>query len=101
MNLIFPAAVGRPLTLLVCLTVVASSANTRAAKSPISLDVLQRRGYGTVELLKLEQNKLYVPAEINGKKINLLLDTGWGSPGISMGLDPSEFQIVPEKGGHI
>jgi hypothetical protein len=44
------------------------------------------------------QNQLYVPAEINGKKIRLLLDTGWGSSGITVGINPSALHIVPEKG---
>jgi hypothetical protein len=62
------------------------------------LDVLQRDGYGSVGLVKEGQNKLYVPTEINGRKIRLLLDTGWGTEGITVGINPSEFHVVPEKG---
>jgi hypothetical protein len=69
-----------------------------AAKSPISLDVLQRDGYGSVQLIKGGANTLFVAAQINGEKINLLLDTGWGSSGISVGINPSTLHIVPEKG---
>ncbi len=68
------------------------------AKSPISLDVLQRDGYGSVKLINGGQNRLYVPAEINGKKISLLLDTGWGGEGITVAINPSVLGIVPEKG---
>jgi predicted aspartyl protease len=69
-----------------------------AARSPISLDVLQRDGSGTVELLQAGPNRLFVPAEINGEKIKLLLDTGWAAPGITVGIDPSKLHITPEKG---
>lgn len=69
-----------------------------AARSPISLDVLQRDGYGIVGLIKEGQNKLYVPAEINGRKIRLLLDTGWGTEGITVGIKPSDLHVVLEKG---
>ena len=88
-------------TILACVAVLSPSVGRAATKSPISLDVLHRYGYGSVQLLKLGQNRLYVPAEINRKKIPLLLDTAWGSEGISVGIDPSQFGIVPEKGGHI
>ncbi len=101
MNLIYSAPMGRRLTIFVCLAVVASFAGGAAAKSPISLDVLQRDGYGLVQLRKGGENRLYVPAEINGRKIELLLDTGWGSDGITIGMKPSEFGITPEKGGHM
>jgi predicted aspartyl protease len=69
-----------------------------AARSPISLDVLQRDGYGSVGLIKGGQNRLFVPAQINGRKIDLLLDTGWGTEGITIGLNPSAVHVVPEKG---
>jgi predicted aspartyl protease len=98
MNLLFPAPIGRRFTIVVWLAVMLLCAAGAAARSPISLDVLQRDGYGSVELIKGGQNRLYVPAEINGKKIRLLLDTGWGSEGITVGIKPSEFHIVPEKG---
>lgn len=86
MNLIFPAprtaraaSIGGRFTILAGLAVTSFCAGGAAARSPISLDVLQRDGYGSVELIKSGQNKLYVPAEINGKKTRLLLDTGWGN----------------------
>ena len=102
MNLIFSASIGRRFTILVCLAIIFRCAAAIAAvMSPISLDVLQRDGYGSVGLIKGGPNRLYVPAEINGKKIRLLLDTGWGSEGITLGMNPSEFHIVPEKGGHM
>lgn len=72
-----------------------------AARSPISLDVLRRDGYGSVDLLSTGRNRLFVPAQINGHKVDLLLDTGWGAPGITVSIDPSALQITPEKGGHM
>ena len=102
MNLIFSTPMGRRFTILVCLAVMSLCAGGAAAMmSPISLGVLQRDGYGSVELIKGGLNRLYVPAEINGKKIRLLLDTGWGSEGITVGMNPSELHVVPEKGGHM
>jgi hypothetical protein len=62
------------------------------------LDVLQRNGYGSVELIKGGENKLYIPTEINGQKIRLLLDTGWGTEGITVGINPTALNVVPEKG---
>jgi hypothetical protein len=98
MNLLLPAPIGRRVTILVWLAVMPLCAGGAARRSPISLDVLQRDGYGSVELIKGGQNKLYVPTEINGKKIRLLLDTGWGADAITVGIKPSQFHIVPEKG---
>jgi predicted aspartyl protease len=73
----FPPALGRPLTILSVLAVMSFFPARAGARSPISLDVLQRDGYGSVGLVKGGENKLYVPTEINGGKIDLLLDTGW------------------------
>ena len=98
MKLILPTLLGRRLTILSCLAVMSFSGGRAAARSPISLDVLQRDGYGSVELVKDGQNKLYVPTEINGRKIRLLLDTGWGTEGITVGINPSGLHVVPEKG---
>ena len=100
MNLILPVPIARRFTILLCFTVTSLSAGGATAKSPISLDVLQRDGYGSVKLIKgWRNNTLFVPAEINARKIDLLLDTGWSSSdGITVGLNPSELHIVPEKG---
>jgi predicted aspartyl protease len=99
MNLVFSAPVGRRFTILVWLVVVVLSAGGAAARSPISLDVLRRAGYGSVDLMKCGQNQLCVAAQINGRKVTLLLDTGWGSDGISVRMNPSDLGITPEKGG--
>ncbi|PZR79377.1 MAG: hypothetical protein DLM52_01175 [Chthoniobacterales bacterium] len=101
MNLLSPILTGRRLTIFVCLAVSGSCAADAKPRSPISLDVLQRDGYGSVGLINGGENRVYIPAEINGKKIRLLLDTGWGSDGITIGLNPSELHVVPEKGVHL
>jgi len=101
MKLILPAPLGRCLTILSFLAVISFFDGRAAAKSPISLDVLQRDGYGSVELVKDGENKLYVPTEINGYKIRLLLDTGWGTEGITVGINPSTLHVVPEKGAGV
>jgi predicted aspartyl protease len=69
-----------------------------SARSPISLDVLRRDGYGSVQLIKAGKNTLLVPTEINGVKGNLLLDTGFAAAGITVGFSPAKMHIVPQKG---
>lgn len=88
----------RRLALCILLFVVTVAAGRAAARSPISLEALRRDGYGSVDLVKNGQNRLYVPAMINGEKIGLLLDTGWGGEGITLGVRISDLHIVPEKG---
>ena len=99
MKLISSAPFRHRPTILVCFAVICFCADRAAARSPISLEVLRRAGYGSVELIKLGHNQLLVPTEINGKKVKLLLDTGWGTDGITIGMKPSAFEITPEKGG--
>jgi predicted aspartyl protease len=84
MDLVFSARIRQRFTTARCLAIIATFAAAAAARSPVSLDALHRDGYGSVELIKGGPNQLYVPAEINGKKIRLLLDTGWGSDGITI-----------------
>jgi hypothetical protein len=99
MNLISLALLGRHPAIFICLTASIVCASDATAKSPISLDVLRRDGYGSVQLVKgYVRNKLYVPAAINGKKVELLLDTGFSSNGITLGSDPSKFGVTPQKG---
>jgi aspartyl protease len=98
MKLMFPPLLARHLTLVSFLLVTSLFSGRATARSPISLDVLQRDGYGSVGLINDRQNKLYVLAEINGRKVKLLLDTGWGTEGITVGMTPGALNIVPEKG---
>jgi predicted aspartyl protease len=80
----------------ICL--LATGSETARARSPISLDVLSRDGYGSVQLVK-GSNTLFVPTLINGEEINLLLDTGWAPSAIAVGVNPAQLHIVPQKGG--
>ncbi len=66
------------------------------AKSPISLDVLRRDGYGVVRIAQPAPNTLVVPVSINGHSVKLLLDTGWGSEGITV--DEASGVRVQAKG---
>ncbi|MFL6521001.1 MAG: aspartyl protease family protein [Chthoniobacterales bacterium] len=98
MNLSSPPRLARCLAILSFLAVMPFSGHRAVARSPISLDVLQRDGYGSVGLVSEGQNRVYVLAEINGHKVRLLLDTGWGTEGITVGMNPGALNIVPEKG---
>lgn len=50
----------------------------------ISFEALQHDGYGVVSLRRPKPNTLIVHAEIDGRKRSLVVDTGWGSPGLSL-----------------
>ncbi len=54
------------------------------AHARISLEALQRDGYGMVELQRPEPNTLTVSATINGRKARLIVDTGWSGEGITV-----------------
>jgi hypothetical protein len=54
------------------------------ARSPINLEILRRDGYGVVQLFQVRQNVLTANAVINGQKVRLVLDTGFGG---GLGLD--------------
>jgi predicted aspartyl protease len=54
------------------------------AKSPLALDVLRRDGYGVVPISQPRPNTLVVSAVIDGRKLNLVLDTGYGVEGIAL-----------------
>jgi predicted aspartyl protease len=57
------------------------------ARSPINLDVLQRDGYGVVTMKHPRPNELIVRATINGRPVDLVLDTGASLPGNGLCLD--------------
>ncbi len=84
--------------LIIFVLLVAGLHSAVAARSPISLDVLRRDGYGAVELNKSGANRLFVKSQINGEKVNLLLDTGFGAPGITVGFNPAKIHVTPQKG---
>ena len=79
----------------ICL--LAAGLETVGARSPISLDVLRRDGYGSVYLVKTDGNQLYVPVEIDGKKFKLALDSGFGGDGFAIGGAASDLHLTPTK----
>jgi hypothetical protein len=70
------------------------------AEARIALDVLQRDGYGMVELQRPEPNTLTVSATINGRKARLIVDTGWSDVGITVVGDFGKVLHSPVQGVH-
>lgn len=52
------------------------------ALAKVSLDILQNDGYGVVEMKRPNPNTLTVLVEVNGRKVRLIVDTGWQPGGI-------------------
>ena len=77
----FPFASRRTIGAIAGLFVSFTAATTDAQ---ISLAALQRDGYGVVELKRPEPNVLTIIAEIDGRKMRLIVDTGWGHDGLSL-----------------
>jgi predicted aspartyl protease len=67
---------------LALLAFAASAFDVRAAA--ISLEPLQRDGYGVVALKRPQPNVLTVEATVNGRKARLIVDTGWSGDGITL-----------------
>lgn len=57
------------------------------ARSPIDLGTLRRDGYGVVTMKHPRENELIVRVTINGRPVDLVLDTGWSEPGNGFSLD--------------
>lgn len=68
-----------------------------AVAQAISLDVLQRDGFGVVPIKRPQPNTLTVDATINGRKLRLNLDTGWGDEGITLDQDYARTMRVPTE----
>ena len=50
----------------------------------VSLDALQRDGYGAATIRRPRPNVLTVPAEIDGRRISLMVDSRWTGQGIGV-----------------
>lgn len=50
----------------------------------VSLDVLQRDGYGAAEIRRPRPNVLTVMADIDGRRMSLLIDSAWTGEGIGL-----------------
>ena len=55
-----------------------------ATGAVVSLEALQRDGYGTVPIKRPRPNVLTVTADLDGRKVSLLIDSGWGGEGIGL-----------------
>ena len=62
-------------------------ASIGSATAQLSLDVLQRDGYGVVPISRPLPNSLIVRAKINGRNANLVVDTGVAADGITLDSD--------------
>ena len=63
-------------------SVTAFSFSARAAQWPLTLEVVARDGYGAVTIKRPQPNTLVVPISIQGRKLNVVVDTGFGADGI-------------------
>lgn len=72
-------------------TIVVACALIRSVSAQISLDAVQRDGYGVVPISRPEPNVLTVMADINGHKAKLIIDTGWSEDGIALDSDYAKF----------
>ena len=55
-----------------------------AAAAVVSLDVLQRGGYGAVQIDRPRPNVLTIKAEVDGRNVSLLIDSAWTGQGIGL-----------------
>jgi hypothetical protein len=69
----------------------------RSVSAQISLDAVQRDGYGVVSIARPEPNVLTVDAQINGHRAKLIIDTGWGREGLTLDSDYAKFAANREK----
>jgi hypothetical protein len=74
--------------------------STAEARSPLSLDILVRDGYGVVPINQPKPNTLVVSAVIDGRKMALVLDTGFGEEGITLDSSYSGMSVPREATVH-
>lgn len=82
-----PLVTSVPKNFIALFTAVVVSLSAKLAVAKVSLDILQQDGYGVAEIKRPTPNVLTVIAEINGKKMRLLLDTGFQPGGILLHSD--------------
>jgi predicted aspartyl protease len=68
------------------------------ARPPLDLSILKRDGYGVVPIRQPQPNSLIVNGNINGHDANLVLDSGWGIPGISLDSSYATSLNLPMQG---
>lgn len=72
------------LLLPVLALIVASVALDQIGAAVVSLDVLQRGGYGAVEIKRPRPNVLTILADVDGRKISLMIDSAWTGQGVGL-----------------
>jgi predicted aspartyl protease len=82
-----------------CLGLFGLGALLAKPRSPMTLAVLARDGYGVVPISRPRPNDLIVRGTINGQKATLILDTGWGAPGVSLGTPYAKSLKLAMTGG--
>ena len=55
-----------------------------APAAVVSLDVLQRGGYGAAQIKRPRPNVLTVLADVDGRKLSLIIDSAWTGQGIGL-----------------
>jgi predicted aspartyl protease len=83
---------------IVLLMVFLSFSGLAVAKGPFNLDILRRDGYGSAQLFLLRDNQFSVPVMVNGQKVRLILDTGYGG-GIGLDKRMANVKIATEAKG--
>lgn len=96
----------RPRLCFILRGLVAATLAFSAVEAPaqITLEALRRNGYGVAPIHLPKPNLLVSPATINGKKVKLIIDTGFSGGGITLdGLHARKLGLAPgsEKGGGI
>ena len=56
----------------------------QACGAVVSLDVLQRGGYGAVQITRPRPNVLTVLASVDGRKVSLMIDSAWTGQGVGL-----------------
>ena len=77
---------------------IASFGLPSQATAQITLEALQRDGYGLVPLKRPQPNVLAVIATIDGRKAQLIVDTGWSGDGISLEQSFASALRAPTEG---
>ena len=66
------------------LAVAAALLPQHTSAAVVSLDVLQRGGYGAVQITRPRPNVLTVKADVDGRKVSLMIDSAWTGEGIGL-----------------
>jgi predicted aspartyl protease len=88
----------RPRLCSILCGVVATTLTLSAVEAPaqVTLDALRRNGYGVAPIHLPQPNLLVSPATIHGKKVKLIIDTGFSGEGITLdGIHARKLGLAP------